>query len=246
MSKTSHVLLASAAALTAPLAFVTPAQAVSTPIAGPGSYAVGATTSAQEPDLAGTVLADRLQTFTVNGAAGGVLTGTIQERVVRSDNTGFLDFYERVIFDQVSGFDAGSYIEWLNLDPTATGNPLAVGRRPDGVGSATSSNYDLAATGQSRFDFNLLNLDPANTGFSTQFHYLKTNATNYALTGQLQLSGFEFIGVNAQGISSAWLPTWAPAAAVPEPESWALMIAGFGLAGVVLRRRRRVPAQLFS
>ena len=237
MSKTLHALLASAVVLGVPLAFVTPAHGVSTPIAGPGSYSVGATTSAQEPDLAGTVLADRLQPFTINGSAGGVATGTIQERVVRSDDTGLLHFYSRVLFDQVSGFEAGSYVEWLNLDSAATGDPLAVGRRPDGVGSPTSSLYDLAVAGQSRFDFNLLNLDPANAGFSTQFHYLKTDAANYALTGQLQLTGFEFIGSNAQDISSAWLPTWAPAL-VPEPESWAMMIAGFGLLGVVLRRAR--------
>lgn len=241
MSKTLHVLLASAAVLSAPLVLVSPAHAVSTPIVGPGSYGVGATTSAQEPDLAGTVLADRLQPFTVNGSAGGMLTGTIQERVVRSDDTGFLHFYQRVIFDQVSGFEAGSYIEWLNLDATATGDPLAVGRRSDGLGAATSSSYDLAGAGQSRFDFNLLDLDPANAGFSTQFHYLKTDAVNYALTGQLQLSGFEFIGFDAEGVSSAWLPTWAPAP-IPEPESWAMLIAGFGLLGAVLRRRRRMPA----
>lgn len=241
MSKALHVLLASVAVLSAPLAFVTPANAVSTPIAGAGSYGVGATTSAQEPDLAGTVLADRLQPFTINGAAGGVVTGTIQERVVRSDDTGFLHFYHRVILEDISGFAPGSYVEWLNLDPVATGDPLAVGRRSDGLGSPTSTIYDLAAAGQSRFDFNLLNLDPANEGFSTQFHYLKTDATNYALTGQLQLSGFEFIGFDAEAISTVWLPTWAPAL-VPEPESWAMMIAGFGLLGAAMRLARRTRA----
>jgi hypothetical protein len=30
--------------------------------------------------------------------------------------------------------------------------------------------------------------------------------------------------------------------AVPEPESWALLIAGFGLVGAVMRRRRMAPA----
>jgi len=240
MRKTVRVLLASLAALGALSAFVAPAQAASTLIAGPGNYSVGATTVAQEPDLAGVVIADRLQAFTINGSDGGVLAGNIQERVVRSDDTGFLHFYHRVILDEISGFEPGSYVEWLDFDPVATGDPLAVGRRTDGLGSPTSSLYDLAGGGQSRFDFNLLDLDPANAGFSTQFHYVKTNATNYALTGQLRLSGFEVIGFDAEAISTAWLPTWAPAL-VPEPQSWALMIAGFGLLGRAMRRARRTP-----
>ena len=229
------ILLASGAAIV----LAAPAHAASTIIAGPGAYGVGATTSAEEPDLAGVVLEDRLQPFTINGAEGGLVTGVIQERVVRSDATGLLHFYHRVTLETISGFDIGSYIEWLDFDPVATGDPLAVGRRTDGLGSPTSSSYDLAATGQSRFDFNLLDLDPANAGFSTQFHYVKTNATHYALTGQLRLSGFEFIGFDAEGIASDWLPTFA-AAVVPEPQGWAVMIAGFGLAGAALRRRRAI------
>jgi hypothetical protein len=231
------ILLASAAAFL----LAAPAYAASTPIAGPGSYGVGATTAAEEPDLAGTVLEDRLQAFTINGADGGLVTGVIQERVIRSDVTGFLHFAHRVTLETISGFDIGSYIEWLDLDPVATGDPLFVGRRTDGLGSPTTSSYDLAGTGQSRFDFNLLDLDPANAGFSTQFHYVKTNATNYALTGQLRLSGFEFIGFDAEGIASDWLPTFA-AVTVPEPQTWALMIAGLGLAGAALRRRRELRA----
>jgi hypothetical protein len=227
------ILLASAAAIV----LAAPAHAASTIIAGPGSYGVGATTAAEEPDLAGVVLEDRLQPFTIDGAAGGLVTGVIQERVIRSDVTGFLHFSYRVTLETISSFGIGSYLEWLDLDPVATGDPLAVGRRTDGLGSPTSSNYDLAAAGQSRFDFNLLDLDPANAGFTTQFHYIKTNATNYALTGQLRLSGFEFVGFDAEGIASDWLPTFA-AAAIPEPRSWAVMIAGLGLAGAALRRRR--------
>jgi hypothetical protein len=36
-------------------------------------------------------------------------------------------------------------------------------------------------------------------------------------------------------------PQPTPGAGVPEPASWALMIAGFGLAGGRLRRRARIP-----
>ncbi len=103
--------------------------------------------SPRSPDLAGTVIADRLQAFTINGSAGGVVTGSIQERVIRSDDTGFLHFYHRVFFDEISGFEPGSYVEWLNLNPVATGDPLAVGRRTDGVGSAT---FEQLRPGQRR------------------------------------------------------------------------------------------------
>lgn len=244
--KPVRVLLALAAAI----AIVPSAHAASTPIGGPGSYGVGATTSVQEPDLVGSVIADRTQPFTINGIGGGVVTGAIQESVIRSDATGFLHFYRVVSLETISGFEVGSYIEWLDLDPIATGNPLAVGRRSDAPGSPTSSSYDLAATGQSRFDFNLLHLDPANAGFMTQPHYIKTNAMNYADTGQMRLSGFEFIGFDAEGIESAWLPAWAPAA-IPEPMTWAMMIVGLSLAGVALRRagttsRRRFVAAVGS
>lgn len=231
--KTAPVLLAFAATL----GLAAPAHAVSTAIGGPGSYSVGATTAVQEPDLTGVVIADRFQPFTINGAGGGLLTGTIQESVIRSDLTGFLHFYHVVTLETISGFELGSYVEWLNFDPVATGAPLAVGRRSDLAGTPTSSNYDLAGGGESRFDFNLIDLDPANAGFTTQAHYLKTNATHYALTGQLQVSGFEFIDLNAEGIESAWLPTWAPAV-VPEPRTWAMMILGFALAGAAARRSR--------
>jgi hypothetical protein len=242
MSKTVAYLISAVAVSSAPFFIATAPVQASTILAGPGSYGVAATTAATEPDLAGVVLADRLQPFTINGSDGGIATGTIQERVVRSNDTGFLHFYSRVIFDTIAGFEPGSYIEWLDLDPAATGNPLAVGRRTDGLGTATPSNYDLAGTGQSRFDFNLIDLAPANAGFSTQFHYLKSDATNYALNGQLRLSGHEFVGFDAHSLNTPWLSTWGPANGVPEAQSWAMMIAGFGAVGSALRSRRRAVA----
>lgn len=45
------------------------------------------------------------------------------------------------------------------------------------------------------------------------------------------------------GTPNADMNIWAYAGgAVPEPAAWALMISGFGLMGVALRRRRGVPA----
>lgn len=46
----------------------------------------------------------------------------------------------------------------------------------------------------------------------------------------------DFIGLDNVSVSG---PSAIPPGAVPEPASWAMMIAGFGLTGAALRRRRR-------
>lgn len=47
------------------------------------------------------------------------------------------------------------------------------------------------------------------------------------------------VGYGEQAMQAAFdANSWSIAAAVPEPASWALMIAGFGLTGAALRRRR--------
>lgn len=56
------------------------------------------------------------------------------------------------------------------------------------------------------------------------------------------LFGNEWLAESDQGIRIFVEGTPAATAAVPEPASWALMIAGFGLTGVALRRRKALPA----
>ena len=47
------------------------------------------------------------------------------------------------------------------------------------------------------------------------------------------------VGYGEQAMQAAFdANSWSIAAAVPEPASWAMMIAGFGLTGAALRRRR--------
>ncbi len=56
-------------------------------------------------------------------------------------------------------------------------------------------------------------------------------------TGQLAASGFINIGRTALTNIRPYTPPVAP---VPEPATWAMMIAGFGLMGTALRRHRSI------
>ena len=58
---------------------------------------IAGTTHADRPELAGEVIRDELSAFEIRDAQGGlVFQGTIQQRVVRSNLDGTLDFYYRI------------------------------------------------------------------------------------------------------------------------------------------------------
>jgi hypothetical protein len=75
--------------------------------------------------------------------------------------------------------------------------------------------------------FGFLTFDTANTN-NDGVRSVSSIFNGGATTGVLDTSG----AITAFNVTTL-------AAAVPEPGSWALMITGFGLAGVTLRRRRR-------
>lgn len=55
--------------------------------------------------------------------------------------------------------------------------------------------------------------------------------------GSIVSRAFQAAGATVQGNAFSHVPNMANA--VPEPATWAMMIAGFGLAGLAIRRRRR-------
>src|SRR5689334_19336252 len=64
-----------------------------------GDTVITGTTVAAQPELAGTIIEDVLTPYSFTGDGGLVLTGNVQNRVVRSDVDGTLDFYWRIIPD---------------------------------------------------------------------------------------------------------------------------------------------------
>lgn len=134
-------------------------------------------------------------------------------------------------------WSAGALPRWSNANGL-TGNLFATGTDESGESAGT----------QIGADFGLLNID----GFSAPFG---------ALVGQIGVGpgSYRLLGTGFTG------PAWATGTlvlyywdtftadntnavdvdirVVPEPATWALMIAGFGLAGVALRRRNAVLAR---
>lgn len=191
----------------------------------PASFAdtgLPGTTAALRPELGGTVLEDSIQDFSFEG-----VTGTVQNRVVRT-GAGTLDFSWRI-----------------NVDPRSTGTGVAAFRlidfgyeflkdadwRIDGLGTVAPDaarlfNEATHPTGAINFLFN----GGIHAGEESRFFFLHTNATAYAKT-----ASFDLLNVGPQALSPAY-QTFAPA--VPEPETYALFVAGLAVAGLAARRRR--------
>jgi PEP-CTERM motif len=180
------------------------------------------TTVAAEPQLAGSVLVDELIPFSFASDAG-LISGTVQQRVVRSSVDNTIDFYWRVLNDAESAA-IGSFRVGNFVSPEINAN-----YRTDGLGVLGPDSGHLFANGT---DFNFLFSHGLAGGQGSNFFFFDTTATNYAKTAL-----FDLTGTGAVGISGPFA-AYAPAAAVPEPETYAMMLAGLGLMGFIQRKKQ--------
>jgi hypothetical protein len=165
-------------------------------------------TLAERPDLIGSVIADLTVPFD-NGLA---LQGTIRTQVVREDVSGTLDFYYTIFRGtdvySISGFKGFSVDADFRLD---------LGRAATGIHRSDDGDT---------LDFVFVSSEGPT--------FVKTNATEFALSG-----AFELFDENGDPVP-ATATVYAPAGtAIPLPPAVLAAPVAFGLAAFARRRLQR-------
>lgn len=197
-------------------------------VLGPGDIELlSGTTAAARPELAGTVLVDTLRPFSIDLGGGLSITGQVQDRVVRSDVDGTLDFYYRIINDAASG---GSILLAVRSDFSAV--TTDADWRTDGLG-VDGPNFSFRAPDGADVFFSFFDEANVDPGEDSRFFFVKTNATEFNANGSAFLTG---AGPDGSGTSATFL-TYQPTI-VPLPA--AVWLLGSGMLGLIGIARRNV------
>jgi hypothetical protein len=224
MNRKFSIRLLTGSLLLAPLVCWSVPLPEPTPPATFADVTLSGTTFAARPELEGVVLEDLLTPFTISGA-GESLSGTIQNRVVRSDADGTLDFYWRILPEAGDG-DISAF-RVTGFDGFALDADWGI----DGLGDAPPDIARFFGSDDGDVNF-LFNSDEVGVvDGSSHFFFLDTLATSYAKTGN-----FDLLCANNDCISELY-ETFAP---VPVPA--AVWLFGSGLLGFIGVARRRSKA----
>jgi hypothetical protein len=143
------------------------------------------TTDASRPALGGVVLYDVVQPVKLTGATTPA-TVDIQFRVVRSTETGLLDFYWRIVKGVAPATGHLAFQQGFVAELKFTGLLFTyVDYRPDGVGTIAPYSVDVYGTQGTCYFFFKNGIDLSQ---STEFFFLSTNATEFSPTAGVLLS----------------------------------------------------------
>ena len=188
----------------------------------PGAIlALPGTTTAAEPQLAGTVLIDETIAFSF-----GSISGQVQQRVVRSSLDGTLDFYWRVMSDPKSSAGIGSLRVGDFVAPEYNANWGS-----DGLGVRAPDQAHRFTGSQDTFVNFLFNGAGLLGNESSYFFFFDTTATNYAKT-----AFFDLTGTGGGGPISASFAAYSPSAVPVPAAAWLLGSGLLGLIGIARRK----------
>lgn len=159
-------------------------------------------------------------------------TGTARTAVYQSP-TG-LDFYYQFVnnatsvngISRLTGYDFSSLGDSV-LSVFQTNAAMDIFT----VGTKASGRADSSDLGVVGFSFNYGDNTKVTPGTTSYTQIIRTNASNYSAGNFGILNGYASNAV-----------AFAPVTAVPEPETFAMMLAGLGMVGTIIRRRRNSQA----
>ena len=168
---------------------------------------VGGTTFAARPELGGVVIRDALIPLTVTDSAGTVLfKGNLQDRVVKENVSGTLDFYQTLRAD--SSMPMTAFLDEarrINFGGTAF---CDVDYRTDGLGNPACHPWTVSHPTTAELDYNFgPNHAVLVPGDMTLFYFCKTTATSFDVNGKTDM---EFISPATGELRHSLLNTAEP------------------------------------
>ncbi len=151
-----------------------------------GGVAIGGTTAAARPELAGVVVHDSLIPVDIVDASGHtIFKGDLQDRVVKETKAGTLDFYQTLRAD--AGFTPRAYLDYA-IRSNFGGGLTDVDYRTDGLGSPSIKPESVIRSSDSKSVVFKFGGDLIAPGQQSLFYMIKTNATAFDTKGNTTLS----------------------------------------------------------
>jgi len=176
----------------------------------PGAtVALPGTTAAAQPALAGVVVRDALIPFSVDDGIGHtIFKGTLQDRVVRENGAGTLDFYQTIRAD--AGFTIPAVLQYVSRSSFG-GWGVDANFRTDGLGDPTIKPEFATRSADGKSVFYRFGNDRVDPGDQSLFYLAKTNAKAFDLRGGTAI-GFGQGPISGSGNGSVKLTTAEPVA----------------------------------